>query len=213
MTAKTQKPTKPKKTKLDPQLELALAEADTAEAPEIPDASDFVADAIEQIVPALKKPAKLKPAKKERSKTTKGHYVSNKELLEEFLICKAAGKLSNKMAKYLMLVAERYSYHPWFANYSFREDMVNTAVVNLVANWHKFNPEKQENPNPFSYYTTASYRSFLSYLDAERKERDIRDELLIEAGANPSFNYQAKHGISGRTSDDTAFSGGGGGDE
>jgi len=149
-----------------------------------------------------------KPAKKERSKTTKGHYVTNAQLLEAFYEAKAAGKLTDRLAKYLMMVAERYSYHPWFAGYSFREDMVATAVVNLCANWHKFNPEKQENPNPFSYYTTASYRSFLSYLDSERKERDIRDELLIEAGANPSFNYQERHGGSGKTSDDVAFSGG-----
>lgn len=156
---------------------------------------------------------KLKPAKKEKSTSTKKHYVSNAQLLEEFHICKKDGKLSNKMAKYLMLVAERYSYHPWFAGYSFREDMVCSAVVNLCANWHKFNPEKSDTPNPFSYYTTACYRSFLSYLDAERKERDIRDELLIDAGASPSFNYQAKHGGStGKTSDDTAFSGGGGED-
>jgi hypothetical protein len=156
------------------------------------------------------KPKTVKPAKKERSKTTQGHYVKNAELLAEFHICKAKGELSPLMAKYLMMIAERYSYHQWFAGYSFREDMVCTAVVNLCANWHKFNPEKSD--NPFAYYTTACYRSFLSYLDAEKKERTIRDELLIEAGANPSFNYQARHGTSGKTSDDTAFSGGGGDD-
>lgn len=160
-------------------------------------------------VPASKSKAKaVKPAKKERSKSAKGHYVTNAQLLPAFLEAREAGKLTDKLAKMLMLIAERYSYHPWFAGYSFREDMVCAAVCNLCANWHKFNPEKQEIPNPFAYYTTACYRSFLSYLDAERKERDIRDELLIEAGANPSFNYQARHGGSGKTSDDFAFSGG-----
>lgn len=160
------------------------------------------------------KTKQIKPAKKERAKTTKGQYVTNAQLLEEFYVSKKAGKLTNKMAKYLMLVAERYSYHPWFAGYSFREDMVCTAVVNLCANWYKFNPDKSDTPNPFSYYTTACYRSFLSYLDAERKERDIRDELLIEAGANPSFSYGARHGTGvGLTSDDTAFGAGGGGDD
>lgn len=158
---------------------------------------------------AQPKPKQVKPAKRERSKTTKGHYVSNAQLLEAFYEAKEAGKLTDRLAKYLMLVAERYSYHPWFARYSFREDMVATAIVNLCANWHKFNPEKQENPNPFSYYTTACYRSFLSFLDAENEERDIRDELLIEAGANPSFNYSSKH--SGTMSDDFAFGADGGG--
>lgn len=151
------------------------------------------------------KPKTIKPPKKARSTDTRKHYVTNAQLLEAWHEAKGLGKLTDKLAKYLMMVAEKYSYHPWFAGYSFREDMVCTAVVNLCANWHKFNPDKQENPNPFSYFTTACYRSFLSYLDSERKERDIRDELLVEAGANPSFNYQAKHGTSGRTSDDTAF--------
>lgn len=147
---------------------------------------------------------KVKPAKKERSTTTKGHYVTNAQLLEAFYEAKEAGKLTDRMAKCLMLIAERYSHHPWFAGYSFREDMVCAAVVNLCANWHKFNPEKQQIPNPFAYYTTACYRSFLSYLDSEKKERDIRDELLVEAGANPSFNYQARHG-GVKSSDDMSF--------
>lgn len=152
------------------------------------------------------KPVKVKPAKRAKATDTKKFYVTNAQLLEGFHASKAAGKLTNEMAKYLMMVAEKYSYHPWFAGYSFREDMVCTAVVNLCVNWHKFDPNKSESPNPFSYYTTSCYRSFLSYIDAERRERDIRDELLVEAGANPSFNYAAKHGTSGKTSDDTAFS-------
>lgn len=147
-------------------------------------------------------PKKVK-YKRDKSSTPKKYYVTNAQLLEAFHEAKAQGKLTDRMARYLQMIAERYSYHPWFAGYSYRDDMVAAAVVNLVANWHKFNPEKSD--NPFAYYTTASYRSFLSYLDAERKERDIRDELLIDAGANPSFNYQDRHGS--KSSDDTAFTG------
>lgn len=147
----------------------------------------------------------VKPTKRERAKSTRGHYVPNAELLAAFLEAKAQGRLTDRLGKYLMMIAERYSWHPWFAGWSYREDMVAAAVVNLCANWHKFDPEKQENPNPFAYYTTACYRSFLSYLDDEKKERNIRDELLIEAGANPSFSYQGR----GKTSDDVAFTGGG----
>lgn len=147
---------------------------------------------------------KTKIVKKEKSKTTKGHYVKNAELLEAWHEAKAIGKLTDRLARYLYLVAERYSYHPWFAGYSFREDLVANAAVNLCANWHKFNPEKSD--NPFSYFTTSSYRSFQAFLANEKKERDIRDVLLVEAGANPSFNYQSTSG-SGKLSDDTAFTG------
>lgn len=140
--------------------------------------------------------------KKPKSTSTKGHYVTNAQLLAEIQACKTAGKLSNKLAGYLNLIAERYSYSPSFGGYSFREDMVSFAVVNLVANWHKFDPAKSD--NPFAFYTTAVYRSFLQYLADEKKQRDIRDELLVDAGANPSFSFQERS-KGGKTSDDTAF--------
>ncbi len=172
------------------------------EAPELPDDAEALSDSSVEVQPPEAKVKKIK-VKREKSPESKKFYVSNAQLLEAFYEAKELGRLTDRMAKYLTLIATRYSYHPWFAGYSFREDMVCVAVVNLVANWHKFNPEKSD--NPFAYYTTASYRSFLSFLDSERKERDIRDQLLVDAGSNPSYNYQSKHGSSVKTSDETAF--------
>lgn len=141
--------------------------------------------------------------KKEKSTSTKRHYVTNAQLLEEIKKCKENGnKLSSTLAGYLHMIAERYSYSPSFGGYSYRDDMVSFALVNLVANWYKFDPTKSD--NPFAFYTTAVYRSFLQYLADEKKQRNIRDELLVEAGANPSFSFQEK-AKSDRTSDDTAF--------
>jgi len=141
--------------------------------------------------------------KKAKTISTRGHYVTNAQLLEAIAADKANNKtLSPRLAKYLYMIAERYSYSSSFGGYSFREDMVSFAVVNLCANWHKFDPEKSD--NPFAFYTTAAYRSFLQYLADEKKQRDIRDQMLVEAGANPSFSYQDR-AKSSQTSDDTAF--------
>lgn len=141
--------------------------------------------------------------KKPKSTSTRGHYVTNAQLLEEIQACKKNGnKLSGTLAKYLHMIAERYSFSSSFGGYSFREDMVSFAVVNLVTNWHKFDPAKSD--NPFAFYTTAVYRSFLQYLADEKKQRDIRDELLVDAGANPSFSFQER-AKGGKTSDETAF--------
>lgn len=143
--------------------------------------------------------------KKPKSTSTRGHYVTNAQLLTEIQACKDNGnKLSNTLAKYLHMIAERYSHSPSFGGYSFREDMVSFAAVNLCANWYKFDPAKSD--NPFAFYTTAVYRSFLQYLADEKKQRDIRDALLVDSGANPSFSYQERS-KGGRTSDDTAFRG------
>jgi len=141
--------------------------------------------------------------KKAKTISTRGHYVTNAQLLEAIAADKANNKtLSPRLAKYLYMIAERYSYSSSFGGYSFREDMVSFAVVNLCANWHKFDPDKSD--NPFAFYTTAAYRSFLQYLADEKKQRDIRDQMLVEAGANPSFSYQDR-AKSSQTSDDTAF--------
>ncbi|WP_407308197.1 hypothetical protein [Acinetobacter sp.] len=141
--------------------------------------------------------------KRAKSTTTRGHYVTNAQLLEAIAADKANNNtLSPKLAGYLHKIAERYSFSSSFGGYSFREDMVSFAVVNLCANWYKFDPEKSD--NPFAFYTTAAYRSFLQYLADEKKQRDIRDQMLVEAGANPSFSYQDRNKTS-QTSDDTAF--------
>lgn len=151
-------------------------------------------------------PSKRKPIKRERSTSTKGHYVTNAELLPLIIRDKAAGKLSNELASKLILIAQRYSYSASFSRYSYRDDMVAFAVLNLVNNWHKF--DETVTNNPFAFYTTAVYRSFLQYLADEREQRDTRDALLVEAGANPSFSYQERSRSSGGglSSDDSAFS-------
>ena len=146
--------------------------------------------------------AKFPAVKRAKSTSTKGHYVTNSELLEAIAADKVTGVLSTRLAKYLYMIAERYSYSPSFSGYSFREDMVSFAVVNLCANWWKFDPEKSQ--NPFSYFTTSAFRSFLQYLSEERRARDIRDQLLVDAGANPSFAYQERSKTAS-SSDDTAF--------
>ncbi len=141
--------------------------------------------------------------KREKSTSTRGHYVTNADLLAAIKEDKEKGKLSPKLAKMLHMIAERYSYSSSFGGYSFREDMVSFAVVNLCANWYKFDPEKSD--NPFAFYTTAVYRSFLQYLADEKKQRDIRDTLLVDQGANPSFSFQERSKAAGSASDETAF--------
>ena len=146
---------------------------------------------------------KTAPVKRAKSTSTKTHYVTNADLMQAIAADKANGnKLSPKLAKMLFMIAERYSFIPSFGQYTFREDMVSFAVVNLCANWHKFDPEKSD--NPFAFFTTAAYRSFLQYLADEKKQRDIRDQMLVDAGANPSFSFQERN-KSSLTSDDTAF--------
>ena len=130
---------------------------------------------------------KYSTAKREKSTSTKGHYVRNADLLPAIIEAKEEGKLTNKLIIMIQMIAERYSRKSNFIGYSFREDIVSAAVENLCKNWHKFNQDKYS--NPFAFYTTAIHNSFLQYMADEKKHRNIRDALLVDAGSNPSFNF------------------------
>ncbi len=119
------------------------------------------------------------------------HYIDKAEMLDEVVKSKAAGAMTDKLARMILLLAEKYSHHHWFIGYSYREDMVADAVLNLVGSALKFNPEKSN--NPFGYYTIAIQRSFMHYLHVEKKHRYIRDKMLLELGENPSFAFLEDH--------------------
>lgn len=136
-----------------------------------------------------KLPSTTTPAAVPAKKTN--HYIDKAEMLEEVIISRAAGAMTDKLAKMILLLAEKYSHHHWFIGYSYREDMVADAVLNLVGSALKFNPEKSN--NPFGYYTIAIQRSFMHYLHVEKKHRYIRDKMLLELGENPSFAFLDDH--------------------
>lgn len=127
--------------------------------------------------------------KREKSTTTVGHYVRNSDLLPAIAEAKERGEVTERLIKMIWMIADRYSKKGSFVNYSFRTDMVSAAVENLCKNALKFNNEKYD--NPFAFYTTAIHNSFLQFIANEKKQQNIRDILLIDAGSNPSFNYVA----------------------
>lgn len=128
-----------------------------------------------------------KKIKREKSTSTKGHYVTNAEMLQEVIRAKKLGKVTDELAKMFILITERYSKKSNFSGYSFREDMVSVALINLCANGLKFDPERSS--NPFSFYTTVIHNSFLQYMADEKKHRNIRDSMMVENGLNPSSTY------------------------
>lgn len=129
--------------------------------------------------PVVKKPA---PKKRKRN------YLNNKDLLEEYHKSVAQEKMTDKLANMLQLLCLRYSKKANFANYTYVEDMASFAMLMLCQTWKGFNPEKST--NIFGYYTQCVKNSFIQYLNAEKKQRNIRDSLLVENGLNPSFGYQ-----------------------
>jgi len=122
---------------------------------------------------------------------TKKYYLTNSMLMPEVLKSKEVGKITEQLGVYLYQLANNYARRPIFNNYTYKDEMVSTALLNLCQSALKFNPEKSQ--NPFAFFTTCIHHSFLHYLSIEKKQRNIRDQLLIDAGANPSLNFMMEH--------------------
>ncbi len=130
-------------------------------------------------------------------------YLSNKNLMEEIELSKATGQMTANLAGMLQLLTSRIARKGQFINYSYNEDMQAYALLLLVRTWKGFNPEKSN--NPFAFYTQCIHNSFKQYLKQEKKQRRVKDLLLIDGGLNPSFYYEeedASHRDEITTSDD-----------
>lgn len=114
-------------------------------------------------------------------------YLNNKELLAEVRECKKRGQMSDLLARMLMLLCSNYARKNNWGGYSYNDDMQGYAVMMLVRTWNSFDPEKSN--NPFAFYTQCIKNSFVQYLNQEKRQRDVRDSLLVHQGLNPSFGY------------------------
>jgi len=121
----------------------------------------------------------------------KVNYIRNKDLLAEVIICKEQGEMSDKLARMLQLLTAKYGRSSQFGGYTFNEDMQAYAMMMLCKTWVGFKPERSD--NAFAYYTQSIKNSFKQFLNREKVQRVVRDELLVNNGLNPSFTYTNEH--------------------
>jgi DNA-directed RNA polymerase specialized sigma24 family protein len=128
----------------------------------------------------------------EKVKKKPKNYINNADLLTEIELSRSQGKMSNKLAEMLRMLCERYSKHSDYSRiYSYEEDMKAFAMLTIVKVWKSFDPEKSK--NPFAYFTQIIRHAFYQYLNHEKKQREIKDEVLIDIGLTPSFTYLEKY--------------------
>jgi len=141
----------------------------------------------EKTTPLLHSSPNTKPKKKKR----KVKYLNNADLLKQVVQSKQDGKMSDELAKMLTVLTYNFSKQSKFSNYSYNTDMQAYAMMMLVRTWFKFN--ENESKNPFAFYTQCIKNSFIQYLNQEKRQRQIRDEILVKKGLTPSFNYQLEY--------------------
>lgn len=119
------------------------------------------------------------------------NYVNNADLLRELAISNKQNKISDSLAKMLFELTNRYAKVPRFVNYTYNDDMRSFALLIITKVWRSFDCTKSQ--NPFAYFTQTIKRAFFQFDNMERKQRDIRDALLIDGGQNPSFSYTERY--------------------
>jgi len=101
------------------------------------------------------------------------------------------GQMTNKLAKMFMKLCERYSMRSNWRGYTYVDEMRSQALLQLSQIGLQFDESKSQ--NPFAYYTAAITNSFTRVLNLEKRSQNIRDDLLIENGQNPSWTRQIEH--------------------
>jgi hypothetical protein len=94
------------------------------------------------------------------------------------------GTTTQNLAKGYMMLCQRYSMRSNWRGYTYVDEMRGQAILQLSQIGLQFNEAKSE--NPFAYYTAAVNNSFTRILNLEKRNQNIRDDLLEENGLNPS---------------------------
>ena len=102
--------------------------------------------------------------------------------------CKDHGQTTRTLATMYMKLCERYATRSNWRGYTYNEEMRGQALLQLSQIGLQFDESKSQ--NPFAYYTAAITNSFTRILNLEKKNQNIRDDMLEQAGLNPSWTRQ-----------------------
>jgi len=98
------------------------------------------------------------------------------------------GTMTKKLALMFMKLCERYATRSNWRGYTYNEEMRGQALLQLSQIGLQFDESKSQ--NPFAYYTAAITNSFTRILNIEKKNQNIRDDILEMNGLNPSWTRQ-----------------------
>ena len=108
--------------------------------------------------------------------------------LETGEFSKEHGTMTKKLAMMFMKLCERYATRSNWRGYTYNEEMRGQALLQLSQIGLQFDESKSQ--NPFAYYTAAITNSFTRILNIEKKNQNIRDDILEMNGLNPSWTRQ-----------------------
>jgi len=98
------------------------------------------------------------------------------------------GAMTKKLAHMFMKLCERYATRSNWRGYTYNDEMRSQALLQLSQIGLQFDESKSQ--NPFAYYTAAITNSFTRVLNIEKRNQNIRDDILEMNNLNPSYTRQ-----------------------
>ena len=115
----------------------------------------------------------------------KSHWVGG---MENGYFSKTNGQATEKLARMWMKLCERYATRGNVRGYTYNDEMRGQAILQLAQIGLQFDESKSN--NPFAYYTAAVTNSFVRVINIEKRNQNIRDDILEMNDMNPSYTRQ-----------------------
>lgn len=98
------------------------------------------------------------------------------------------GAMTPKLAHMFIKLCERYATRSNWRGYTYNDEMRSQALLQLSQIGLQFDESKSQ--NPFAYYTAAITNSFTRVLNIEKRNQNLRDDILEMNGLTPSYTRQ-----------------------
>lgn len=98
------------------------------------------------------------------------------------------GTMTKTLALMFMKLCERYATRSNWRGYTYNDEMRSQALLQLSQIGLQFDESKSQ--NPFAYYTAAITNSFTRVLNIEKRNQNLRDDILEMNNFNPSYTRQ-----------------------
>jgi hypothetical protein len=106
--------------------------------------------------------------------------------LEKGKFDKDAGQITPTLARMMLKLCERYATRGNVRGYTYNDEMKGQAILQLTQIGLQFDESKSD--NPFAYFTAAVTNSFVRVINIEKRNQNIRDDILEMNGMNPSYS-------------------------
>ena len=114
---------------------------------------------------------------------------------------KEHGQMTDNLARMFIKLCERYATRGNVRGYTYNDEMRGQAILQLTQIGLQFDESKSD--NPFAYYTAAVTNSFVRIINIEKRNQNIRDDILEMNGMNPSWTRQNSGSNSGMVQERT----------